>query len=260
MDQVWEVLRNEPILAPRFIYAAGWISALFCCAISYLFARRVKQPRLFTAVALFAAAWALIAAGVENRFLDPNRSPAFADRVQDVATFLFVYSGVILAREDTRLKWMPALQHSAQTIALVLLFLLVVRSQFAGLPLGPAEVQLYGGETMSVLGFLALAMGAYALAPPKRPFWKLERAEPFWMLAGVLVVYIGIGFARTVELAGAVGERPLVGPGVGYGFIACRLALTWLYCGIVLSYSRQFDAPVGLRTDDVPYSPSVDLK
>ena len=113
---------------------------------------------------------------------------------------------------------------------------------------------------MSILGFLALAMGAYALAPPERPFWDLRRPQPFWMLVGVLVVYIGIGLARTVELTSAVGQRPLVGPGVGYGFIACRLALTWLYCCIVLSYSRRFLKPVGLGSDDVLHSPSVDLK
>ena len=78
-----------------------------CCGAAYYVARQVKtQARLYTVLALFAGAWALVAAAIESRLLEPDRATALSDRAQDVASFVLVYSGAILAREDTTHKWM----------------------------------------------------------------------------------------------------------------------------------------------------------
>src|SRR5205814_1292126 len=116
-----------------------------------------------------------------------DRATALSDRAQDVASFLLVYSGAILAREDTTHKWMMTAQRLLQVAGLWLLFVLVVRSQFSKVPgLSPEQVQLFGGEAMSQLGFLSVALGGYAVGNRKLFAW----------LVIVLLVYVGAGLLR----------------------------------------------------------------
>jgi hypothetical protein len=158
-----------------------------------------------------------------------------SDRAQDIASFLLVYSGATLAREDTTRKWLMTAQRWMQGAGLGLLFLLVVRSQFGSLPLlGPEHVQLFGGEAMSQLGFLSIALGAYAVAKPKL----------FWPLVVVLLVYVGAGLARTFELGTLPTGTPrtFLQPAFVYVFIGERFLLTGFYCYIVVAHARSLDA------------------
>jgi hypothetical protein len=174
MNQLSELL-NATIYNTPFNYRVGWYSALACCAIAYYVARQVRtHARLYTVLALFAGAWALGAAAIESRLLDPDRATGLSDRAQDIASYLLVYSGAILAREDASRKWLMRGQQWIQGWGLGLLFLLVARSQFTNLGLAPAQMQLFGGEAMSQLGFLSIALGAYAVASRKlfRRLWS----------------------------------------------------------------------------------------
>jgi hypothetical protein len=235
MSQISEWL-NASVTSTAFNYRVGWYSALICCTVSYYIARRVKNhARLYTVLALFAGAWALVAAAIESRLLEPDRPTGLSDRAQDIASFLLVYSGATLAREDTTHKWLMTAQQWMQGAGLGLLFLLVVRSQFGNLPLlSPEHVQLFGGEAMSQLGFLSIALGAYAVARPKL----------FWPLVIVLLVYVGAGLARTFELGSlpAGAARTFLQPAFVYVFIAERFLLTGLYCCIVVAHARRMDA------------------
>jgi hypothetical protein len=235
VNQFSDVL-NATIYSTAFNYRFGWWSALVCCGVAYYVARQVKShPRLYTVLALFAGAWALVAAAIESRLLEPDRATALSDRAQDVASFLLVYSGAILAREDTTHKWMMTAQRWLQVVGLWLLFVLVVRSQFSKVPgLSPEQVQLFGGEAMSQLGFLSIALGGYAVASRKLFGW----------LVVILLVYVGAGLLRTIELGSLpVGAaRTFLQPAFAYVFIAERFLLTGLYCYIVVSHARRVDA------------------
>jgi hypothetical protein len=236
MGQLSDLL-NATIYSTPFNYRVGWYSALACCAISYYVARQVKEhARLYTALALFAGAWALVAAAIESRLLEPDRPTGLSDRAQDIASYLLVYSGAILAREDPTRKWLMTAQQWIQGGGLALLFLLVVRSQFSNLGLTPEQVQLFGGEAMSQLGFLSVALGAYAVASRKVFGW----------LVTVLVIYIGAGLLRTIELGAlpAGVARTFLQPPFVYVFIAERFLLTGLYCHVVAAHARKMDARV----------------
>jgi hypothetical protein len=95
-------------------------------------------------------------------------------------------------------------------------------------------VQLFGGEAMSQLGFLSIALGAYAVARP----------QLFWPLVIVLLVYVGAGLARTFELGSlpAGAPRTFLQPAFVYVFIAERFLMMGLYCYIVVAYARSLDA------------------
>ena len=235
MRQISEWL-NASVSSTAFNYQVGWYSALLCCAISYYVARQVKNhARLYTVLALFAGAWALVAAAIESRLLEPDRPTGLPDRAQDIASFLLVDSGAILASEDTTRKWLMTARQWIQGAGLGLLFLLVVRSQFGNLPLlSPEHVQLFGGEAMSQLGFLSVALGAYAVAKPKL----------FGLLVVVLLIYVGAGLARTFELGSLPtgAARTFLLPAFVYVFIAERFLLTALYSYIVFSHARRMDA------------------
>lgn len=234
MSQLSELL-NATIYTAAFNYRVGWYSALACCAISYYVARQVKEHAwLYTVLALFAGAWALVAAAIESRLLEPDRPTGLSDRAQDVASYLLVYSGAILAREGEGDRWLMRAQQWVQAAGLALLFLLVVRGQFVNLPLSPEQVQLFGGEAMSQLGFVSLALGGYAVASRK----------VFGLLVAVLVIYVGAGLLRTIELGSlsAGAARTFLQPVFVYVFIAERFLLTGLYCYIVASHARALDA------------------
>ncbi|HZT47990.1 MAG TPA: hypothetical protein VFA64_08440 [Hyphomicrobiaceae bacterium] len=231
MSQVSQWL-DATIFDTAFNYRAGWYSALACCAVAYYVARQVREHApLYTVLALFAAAWALVAAAIESRLLEPSRPTGLSDRAQDIASYLLVYSGAILAREDDRRPWLRHAQQWLQGAGLALLFLLVVRSQFASLPLSPAQVQLLGGEAMSQLGFLSIAVGSYAVAGRKA----------FGLMVAVLLVYIGAGVLRTIELGSLPpgSPRTFLPPALAYVFIAERFLLTGLYCYIVAAHARR---------------------
>ena len=233
MGRLVELLGAD-IYSRIFTYRVGWWSALACCAVAYYAARQVRShARLYTALALFAGCWALLAAAIESRLLEPDRPTALADRAQDVASYLLVYSGAILAREGTPSKWLARFQQWAQAGGLALLFLLVVRSQSTNFGLDPEQVQLFGGEAMSQLGFLALALGGYAVA---------TRTQ-FALLIAVLLLYDGLGILRTIELAllPAGTARPFLQPAYAYAFITERCLLTALFSYIVVAHGQKAD-------------------
>ena len=230
MGQLAELLPAY-VYSTAFTYRLGWWTALACCAIAYYAARLVKNhARLYTALALFAGAWALVAAAIESRLLEPDRPTALADRAQDIASYLLVYSGAILAREGEPSKRLEKFQQWAQAGGLALLFLLVVRSQLTSFGLTPDQVQLFGGEVMSQLGFVSVALGGYAVATQRQ----------FACLVAVLAAYVGLGFLRTIELAtlppGAT--RTFLLPAFAYGFIAERFLLTAVYTYIVVTHAH----------------------
>jgi hypothetical protein len=199
-------------------------------------------------LALFAGAWALVAAAIESRLLEPERATGLSDRAQDIASYLLVYSGAILAREDGSRKWLMSAQQWIQGWGLGLLFLLVVRSQFTSLGLTPEQVQLFGGEAMSQLGFLSVALGAYAIASRKL----------FWALVVVLLVYIGAGLLRTFGLGSlpAGATRTFLQPAFAYVIIAERFLLTGLYCYIVVSHARSAPAEERPMTSEATHQPT----
>jgi hypothetical protein len=105
-----------------------------------------------------------------------------------------------------------------------------VRGQFANLPLSPERVQLLAGEAMSQLGFLSIALGGYAVASRK----------VFGLLVAVLLVYVGAGLLRTVELGSLPpgAGRTFLQPVFVYVFITERFLLTGVYCYIVAAHAR----------------------
>jgi hypothetical protein len=224
------------VYSTAFNYRLGWWSALACCALAYYAARLVKShARSYTALALFAGAWALVAAAIESRLLEPDRPPALADRAQDIASYLLVYSGAILAREGAPSQWLTKLQQWVQAGGLALLFLLVVRSQLTSFGLTPEQVQLFGGEAMSQLGFVSLALGGYAVA---------TRVQ-FGLLVAVLLAYVGFGLLRTLELASlpAGAPRTFLQPAFVYVFVLERFLLTGVYSLIVVTHARKIETP-----------------
>ena len=233
MGQLAELVPDY-VYSTAFTYRLGWWSALACCAIAYYAARLVKNhARLYTVLALFAGAWALVAAAIESRLLEPERPTGLADRAQDIASYLLVYSGAILAKEGEPSKWLTKFQQWAQAGGLALLFLLVVRSQLTSFGLSTDLVQLLGGEAMSLLGFVSVALGGYAVA---------TRIQ-FCCLVAVLVAYVGLGLLRAIELASLPpgAPRTLLVPAFAYGFIAERFLLTGLYAYIVVAHGRKVD-------------------
>ncbi len=90
----------------------------------------------------------------------PRKSTRPQLRSTSVASPIFTYSGGVAWLRHAQ-QWLPG-------AGLALLFLLVVRGQFASLPLSPAQVQLLGGEAMPQLAFLAIAIRSTPLPAARR--------------------------------------------------------------------------------------------
>jgi hypothetical protein len=242
MDQIWKSIAQHIEQAGSIHHRAFWASALACFLITYFCARRIdKDPRLFTVLALFAGAWVLVMAGVDSRVQTPGSTPV-ADRAFDVASFLLVFSGTMLAREAPPGHRLLTLQKWIQVAALWLLFVLVVPSQLPiKLPLSYEQIELVIGEVLSAVGFLALALGTRAVA----------RGPLFWLLVIVVAVYECLSLSRTIEIftISPGTERPFMDTWELYSFIAMRFLLTGLYCYVVVTAFHQTSLGV---TGDAP--------
>src|SRR5262245_13471206 len=202
---------------------------------SYFAARHVRSnPRLFTVMALFAGAWVLIMAAIESRSRTPELT-ALPDRASDVASFLLVYAGSVLAREGSPTNTVH--QHAQrwlQIAGLWALFLLVLPSQLPlKLPLTPEQIDLALGELLGFVGFLSLLVGARAVAS----------AGLFWPLVGTLLFYEYLSLARTWELwtLSAGTSRPPMPSSFVYGYVLARFLLTGLFASIVLSHHAKLE-------------------
>lgn len=237
----------------RFTYLIGWLSALGCFAICvYTAGRMSKHPRLYTVIALFAGAWVLVMGAVKARWvlrgiegqLQGLSQKDFAsittglpDLVSDLASFLFIYAGAILAREAAAGHWVLRVQHWFQLAGLALLFSLVLPN-----PWLQHVNSLYISELIGAVGFASLVVGA-------RP---VTASMPilFWMLVCTVLAYTGISVVRTWELLNAAsGPRPVMQAAQIYTIVFLRFALTGLFCWIVL---RHYRSPQGRATREEP--------
>jgi len=230
VDAFLDAIAQGALASPAFTYRLGWWSALACFLMSYFAARHVRSnPRLFTVMALFAGAWVLIMAAIESRSRTPELI-TLPDRASDVASFLLVYAGSVLAREGSLTHSVhQGAQRWLQIAGLWLLFLLVLPSQVPlKLPLTPQQIDLALGELLGFVGFLSLLVGARAVAS----------AGLFWPLFGTLLFYEYLSLARTWELwtVSAQSSRPPMPPTFVYGYVLARVLLTGLFAGIVLSH------------------------
>jgi hypothetical protein len=227
MDAVLSAIGQGAISGREFHYFLGWSSALACFLISYFTARHVRSnARLFTVMALFAGAWVLIMAAIQSRSRLPDLT-ALPDRAADVASFLMVYTGSVLAREGPPAPTIELAQRWLQMAGLWLLFLLVLPSQLPlKLPLTPEQIDLALGELLGCAGFLALVVGSRAVASPRL----------FWPLLGTVLFYQCLSLARTCELwmlpVGAI--RPAMRPEYVYAYLIARFLLTGLLASIVV--------------------------
>jgi hypothetical protein len=232
MDRFWS-LWNESILSDSgFTYWVGWWSALICFLVSFYAAKRIwNQPRLFTALALFAGAWVLMMSAIAARMQIPKET-ALPDRAFDVASFLFVFAGAILAREAPPDHRANRAQRWVQLAGLWLLFFLVLPDRIPiKIPqLSTQQTDLIVGELLTLAGFVSLGLGAHAVA----------RAGMFWVLVAILGVYECLSLSRTVELIAVLpgADRPPLKAQVLYSIIVARFFLTGMLCYVVLVHAR----------------------
>jgi hypothetical protein len=245
MELLWDFLANPTFHNEKINAWFGWLSALACFLISYFAAWRIRShPRLFTSLALFAGTWVLIMGATSSRLIEPKMT-GLPDRAVDIASFLFVFSGAILAREAPADSFPRRARQIVEVAALWLLFSLVLPNQILAHTLfSPDQLQLFLGEALGDLGFFSLALGASAVAGPRlfRPF------------VAVLVVYAGLSAARTLELWHVVpGEtRHFTAAVYAYLFIAARLLTTGLFVAIVLGHARASQEPEEALSSGVP--------
>jgi hypothetical protein len=236
MDQIWKIIEEQISQPGGLRHWLLWFSSLLCFVVSYLSARRVREnPRLFTVLALFAAAWVLAMSAIESRVHAPGIT-SVADRAYDIAALLLVFSGTTLAREAPPGHVLVLMQRWVQVAGLWLLFVLVLPSQLPiKLPLPDQTIELVIGEVLSGVSFLALALGARAVS----------HGVVFWSLVVLVLVYESLSLSRTVDLLsiapGAV--RPFMELPKVSSFILLRFLLTGLYCYIVLMTFGQKSSP-----------------
>jgi hypothetical protein len=221
----------------------GYLVALGCfLLVSLFFVRdiggRGGNPRLFTVLALFAASWAL-AASAYNDPPYPQGAPGLQgatapqgasgsdpfrlhDVAADMASFLMVFVGALLAREGNEPDRFLSSQR-LQVYALVLLGVLTV----------PARKTHYGvhlefvmAGALGLLGFVALGVGAKAIAHPKDYRWL------FWILLayGLFVVWRHAAFLIVLP------DRQPMSDFLFFAFAVSKVLLTCIFCTVVVRY------------------------
>src|SRR5262249_16119825 len=156
-----------------------------CFAIASYCAKQVKgNPRLFTALALFAGAWVAIASTYEaaqlHRSIDVGELKTL-DRLSDLSTFITVFPAALLAPDVKEEHWLLN-SHQLQVAAMAALFALVIPRQLPPEWVTPQQAELILGGMLTVVAFLALGLGAKAVAKP----WH------FAILVIILVVYAAL--------------------------------------------------------------------
>jgi hypothetical protein len=219
----------------------GYLVALGCFLLVSLFfvkdvSGRGGNPRLFTVLALFAASWALAASAYNDPpypqgslGLQGAAAPQAAsgrdpfrlhDVAADMASFLMVFVGALLAREGNEPDRFLSSQR-LQVYALVLLGILTV----------PAQKSHYGvhlefvmAGALGLLGFIALGVGAKAIAHPQEYRWL------FWILLayGFFVVWRHVAFIVVLP------DRRPTSDFLFFAFAVSKVLLTCVFCSVVV--------------------------
>jgi hypothetical protein len=167
----WDWVNNlsEPEQA-----AWGYRITLLCVFFSAQIAFRFlyQNPRLFTAMALFACMWMC----VTGAYVRP-KEPHLSDLITDIASFLEVYIGGLLLAEGMRRRGHESIGVSwLQTGALLLLLFIVWPKQiefpeslinFLGKAgLSETEAKFLASCTLELAGFASVMVGVYYLIGP----------------------------------------------------------------------------------------------
>ena len=226
-------------------YWLGFLVALGCFLLVTLwFAREVSgkggDARLFTILALFAAVWALVASVYEvqdaNLYKDGKPVSAAAFRPHDVAgdlaAFLMVFVGTLLAREGHEPKRFFS-SARLQVIALILLGALVVPTQAApriGLSSTSNEVsEIIISGSLVLVGFIALAVGGGAVA---------QRRHYRWLLA-ILLGYAALELIRHVQLLALYPGRAPMSDFQVLTFALAKVLLTAVFGHIIVDHHER---------------------
>jgi len=236
MEWLKWLLFEMKLFSPELHSWIGLLASLACFAITVYFAKEVKDdPTLFTVLALFACAWVAIASVYE--LPSPHNSTVpnafkIPDRFSDLWSFLMVFAGAILAREGQKEHWFLN-SRRLQVAAMSLFAALVIPRQFMPEWIQPQHAELALGTLLTLVGFLALGMGAKAVA---------ERSHLLFLTI-ILVVYAALEIGRTSELI--LIERRRMSDFFMLSFAMAKLLLTPTFCYIVL---RRHSLP---KTKDV---------
>jgi len=230
LDWLRWLLFDANFLSDERRYWIGFLVSLACFAIASYSAKQVKSnPRLFTALALFAGAWVAVASTYEAAQLHKSINAGelkTLDRLSDLSAFITVFAGAVLAREGKEEHWFLN-SHQLQVAAMAVLFALVIPRQLPPDWVAPQHVELVLGCILSVVGFLALGLGAKAVAKP-------------WQFAAVVVILLGyaaLEVGRDVELM-IVVPRQRMSDFFALSFAAAKMLLTVTFCYIVLRHHR----------------------
>lgn len=234
VDFIWWLIREWHVFGVEMRYWIGFLAAAACFAISAYAAKEVRSsPRLFTVMALFAGAWVAVTSIYE---LPPYLGQAglvkddtafkLHDRAADLSSFIFVFVGAVLAREGREEHWFFN-SEQLQVAALSLLFALVIPRQLPPEWISPKNAELVIAEALAVVGFLALGIGAAAVAKPKHFIW----------LTIILIAYSIGTLGRGLELFLFTPRRPL-SDFLMLTFAVLKLSLTCVFCYIVLWHHR----------------------
>jgi hypothetical protein len=247
MDYLWSVREwlRWLVLGTQYIevgtrYWLGFLVALGCFLLVTLFfvkdvSGKGGNPRLFTVLALFAATWALTASiyevppypGMPSK--PANTSFRLHDVAADLASFLMVFVGALLAREGRETSGFFNSQR-LQVYALVLLGLLTVPTQAAPrLGISPAQgeqTELLVAGALGLLGFISLGVGGKAVAKPEHYRWL------YWTLVGYGLLVIG----RHAHLIVMIPKREPMSDFFVIAFAMVKVLLTLIFCTIVVRH------------------------
>jgi hypothetical protein len=223
MDAIWKFLTD-----PANHYAIGWGATLLCVFIAYLASRALSDsPRLFAAIAIMACAWVLVLGAYGAREARP-----LAYLVTDIASFLLVYIGVLLALEGGREK--SPIASLLQRGAFWLLLLIVLPRQLsfpASLQLPALSVDQFeigAGMFLAMLGFASIGIGV----------WTIASGWSRYAIVVVLVFYAYLNIERTVDIWWDGSDSKRMSGFFIYSFAAAKLALTSLLCYVVVQYAH----------------------
>ena len=230
-------------------YWVGFLVSLGCFLIvSLWFVREISgkagDPHLFTVLALFAGVWALTASIYEipdgaNPY--EKKNPATFrphDVAGDLASFLMVFVGALLAREGTEPNRYVNSKR-LQVLALILLGSLMVPTQAAPrLKLSPSNAEMIEVAVscaLGLVGFISIAVGSRAISAVTAP------RQHRWLLV-VLVCYALLVIIRNAQVALLPVRMPMSDVMV-FCFALAKLLLTLMFGYIVVTYHEHRTTP-----------------
>jgi hypothetical protein len=224
----------------EYAYWIGAWSAVACFIVTYAAAGFVsKHSTLYTALALVAVSWALIAAIGAGRLDGIQNADPLTDRAYDVVAFLFVLVGSLMMKaEPEKHPTLQSVQRWMQVLGLLLVSYLVLPERATFIPAllkewlnTPTKLQLFFGEILGTLGYVSLVLGVYALVGRR---WAL-------LFLPVVTAYEALSLWRTSQIweVRPPAARPHPGPELAYSFVSLRIIFTLFVCAIVLAYVRR---------------------